>query len=162
MKRAIDIFQTIEVVIAIAVLLLLLVPKFIGYETYVIKTGSMEPNLPTNSVAYLKCTNAEDINIKDIIAFYIDNETVVTHRVIDINYSEEYFVTKGDANEAVDPLHVKFENCIGIVKFHIPYMGRIIKVVQKFYGKIVLGGVVVFNIILSVMIRIAEKHNDTE
>lgn len=156
MKKAFNIFQNIEILIAIVVLLLLIATKIVGYEPFVVETGSMEPNLPTKAVAYVQSEDAENIKTNDIIAFHID-EKIVTHRVIKINDSEEYFVTKGDANNSIDPVPVKYENCIGVIKFHIPYLGSFIKFVQTLKGKIILGGIIVINIILSVIISFTYK-----
>lgn len=147
-KKAFNIFQNIEIAIAVVILLLLFFTRLLGYNPYVVKTGSMEPNLPTYSVAYVKSADAKNIRINDIIAFHID-EAVVTHRVIDINEDEGYFVTKGDANNSKDPMPVIYENCIGIIKFHIPYLGHLIMFVKTLGGKIILGGIIVINIILS-------------
>lgn len=160
MKKAFNIFQNIEILIAIVVLLLLFATKIVGYEPFVVETGSMEPNLPTKAVAYVayvQSEDAENIKTNDIIAFHID-EKIVTHRVIKTNENEEYFVTKGDANNSIDPVPVKYENCIGVIKFHIPYLGHFIKFVQTLKGKIILGGIIVINIILSVIISFTNKN----
>lgn len=156
MKKAFNIFQNIEILIAVVILLLLFATRIFGYTPYVVETGSMEPNLPVFSVAYVKSENAINIKNNDIIAFHID-ETIVTHRVIEINNDEEYFVTKGDANKSKDPVPVKYENCIGIIKFHVPCLGYLIMFVQTLIGRIILGGIIVINIILSVIISSNNK-----
>lgn len=161
MKKAFNIFQNIEILTAVVVLLLLFATRIFGYRPFVVETGSMEPNLPTYSVAYVKSENAQNIRVNDIIAFHID-ETIVTHRVIEINSDEEYFVTKGDSNKSKDPVPVKYENCIGIIKFHIPCLGHLIKFVQTLKGKIFLGGIIVINIILGVIIGFTNKKTDEQ
>ena len=152
MKRVFNIIQNIEIAIAVLIIILFFVIRVFGYNPYVVESGSMEPTIPTYSVAYVKNVDANDINKNDVIAFNIDKK-VVTHRVIYSNKNENCFVTKGDANKAKDPTPVKFENCIGIVKFHIKYLGHLIICLQSLKGKIIFGGIIVINIIIGCVIN---------
>lgn len=155
MQKAFSIFQTIELITAALILFLLLATRLIGYTPYVVETGSMEPTLPTQSVAYVQRVNANNIKCNDIIAFHIEDK-IITHRVVEVNDSE-CFTTKGDANQAKDPIAVGYDSCIGTVRFHIPYLGYLITFMKTISGKVFLGGIVIINIILSVIINLICK-----
>lgn len=159
MKKVFNIIQNIEIALAVLIIILFFVVRVFGYTPYVVESGSMEPTIPTYSIAYVKNVDANDINKKDVIAFNIDKK-VVTHRVIYVNKNENCFVTKGDANKAKDPSPVKFENCVGKVSFHIEYLGQGILFLQTLKGKIVLGGIIVINIIIGCVINQKQKMNN--
>lgn len=156
MKKVFNIIQNIEIALAVLIIILFFVVRVFGYTPYVVESGSMEPTIPTYSIAYVKNVDANDINKKDVIAFNIDKK-VVTHRVIYVNKNENCFVTKGDANKAKDPSPVKFENCVGKVSFHIEYLGQGILFLQTLKGKIILGGIIVINIIINYWLCYKQK-----
>lgn len=78
-------------------------PSFLGIKTYVIVSGSMEPEYNIGDIVIVKKAKEEDINKGDIIS-YRDGQSVVTHRVIEekeINGITK-FKTKGDNNNTED------------------------------------------------------------
>ena len=123
------IFKTINILLTIAILLILPVVVFTlvssktniiyGIKSFVILTGSMEPNLPTGSVIYTK--PVQNYSKGDIIAFKQADRTV-THRIVDVKGTNT-FVTKGDANNAADNDPVSLDRIIGKQLFSIPYLG---------------------------------------
>ncbi len=97
-------------------------------KSFVVKTASMEPMIPKDSVIY---TLAEPEYKKgDIIAFQ-DNGNV-THRIIDekILGSAVYFSTKGDANTILDesliPIEKVYGKVIGIVPLNAILIGTVL------------------------------------
>jgi signal peptidase len=52
--------------------------------------------------------------------------TLITHRVIDIQHTENglEFTTKGDANTAADGVTVKEAQVVGTVNYFVPEIGR--------------------------------------
>src|SRR6185436_8586114 len=71
-------------------------------EVKIVKSGSMEPAIPTGSIVVVK---PEHLYRKgDVITFGKDTKTDVptTHRIIALNDDGTYTV-KGDANEEADP-----------------------------------------------------------
>ena len=128
------IFKTINILLTIAILLILPVVVFTlvssktniiyGIKSFVILTGSMEPNLPTGSVIYTK--PVQNYSKGDIIAFKQADRTV-THRIVDVKGTNT-FVTKGDANNAADNDPVSLDRIIGKQLFSIPYLGFFIVV----------------------------------
>ena len=137
MKKAISIFQYTTITIGIIVIMLFLVPRFIGIRPYIVLSGSMEDEIKTGSVAYVDTkVKAEEIKEGDIIAFNMGAKQI-THRVVSIN-SDKTFTTKGDANNVIDANSVKFSNCLGKTIFSLPYLGYILGAAQTKLGYIIL------------------------
>ena len=64
----------------------------------------------------------------DVITFLLDEDTVATHRIVDIVPDDEEdsvirFRTKGDANDAEDGSLVHCRNVVGTPIFTIPKLG---------------------------------------
>lgn len=98
--------------------------NIIGFRTYTVVSGSMEPKLYPGDIVLVINKNKSDFKVDDVITFEHDND-IVTHRIIDIQ--DDTYITKGDNNDAPDPFTVKYEDIIGKVLFHIPKVGYIIK-----------------------------------
>ena len=103
------------------------VPQVMGFSVFRVLTGSMEPEIPEGSLLLVKKTDANRIQIGDLISFFSPDPTlegaVNTHRVVDIDGENQRFTTKGDANDAVDGAPVHFKNLIGKPVFCIPKLG---------------------------------------
>ena len=119
-----NIIRTIMIVIIVAVALLLIVPKILGYESMVVLSGSMEPEIAVGSMVYVKSVDFEDIEVGDVISFKLSDGTMVTHRVAAIN-PDGTLTTKGDANDTADNSPVKEKQLVGMVKGHLPFVGQL-------------------------------------
>lgn len=102
--------------------------KVVGFRTYTILSGSMEPKIKTGDLVFVKSISFEDVKKGDIITFKYEGN-VVTHRVID--KKEDGFITKGDNNNVQDKDVVGEEDLIGKVLFHIPFLGYITVFLSK-------------------------------
>lgn len=98
-----------------------------GYKPYVVLSGSMEPQIQTGSIVMID-ENDTDVEINDIIAYQLDNEMAVTHRVID--KQDGNFITKGDANEVEDLNPVSEQQVIGTYMFSVPKVGYVVTEIQ--------------------------------
>jgi signal peptidase len=108
-----------------------------GIVPYVVLSGSMEPTIETGSLCFInKNTDYEDIKEKDIIAFKMNDGTLVTHRAIEI--TDSGIITKGDNNDDADSNEVKKENFVGKNLFWIPKVGYVVKAFQSTTGKIII------------------------
>ncbi|MDB8804730.1 signal peptidase I [Romboutsia sp. 1001216sp1] len=96
--------------------------NLIGFRTYTVLSGSMEPEFYPGDLVVTINKNKVDIEKEDIITF-VDNGEIVTHRVMEI--TNEGYKTKGDNNDVYDPDIIKKDNVIGEVKFSIPKMGYV-------------------------------------
>jgi signal peptidase I len=82
----------------------MIIPKIFSlpYGIYMMKTGSMEPNIkPLDPVVIAK---TDDYKVGDIIMFCIYDERI-THRIINID--GEIITTKGDASPQLDTSIIK-------------------------------------------------------
>ena len=132
-KKIINVLTTLIIVVGGIFLVLYL----FGIVPYVILSGSMEPTIKTGSLCFInKKVDVQEIKKKDVIAFKLDDGTLVTHRVDKIN--KDGIITKGDNNKRVDDGVVTANNYVGKNIFWIPKVGYIVMAFQSTRGKIVL------------------------
>lgn len=86
-----------------------LTTKLYGYTTLIVGSGSMQPELMVGDVIIIK--ECDNYNKNDIITFNVDNEYLVTHRIIEKN--EDHYITKGDNNNSADERIVLEESIEG-------------------------------------------------
>ena len=123
--------------VVIAALLPAVVPKLMGMEAYSVISGSMEPEIPIGSLVLVRKCSAEELQVNDVAAF-ISGNTIVTHRVVEIDAEKRELITKGDANNSVDFRPVPFADVIGRVEKHIPVLGAAEQFLTNGAGKIYL------------------------
>lgn len=116
--------------------------RLVGLQPYVVLSGSMEPTYHVGSLIYVKSVDYKQLKAGDPITYMISQDTVVTHRIIEVLVDEEepdtlrYF-TKGDANDVPDGTSVHYKNIIGKPVFAIPYLGYVSNYIQNPPGKYV-------------------------
>lgn len=134
MAKVINTVSTILVALVVILALLLVAPRFFGIDTYVVISGSMEPEFKTGGLIYTtKKVDPSNIEIGDSITFRMSESTIATHRVIDIvdDNGVPKLQTKGDANDAPDANLVPYENVIGRALFDIPCLGYVANYIQN-------------------------------
>ena len=109
-------------------------PKLFGYQIYDVVSGSMEPEIPVDSVVYVKETLPEEIKEGDVAAFR-SSGSVIIHRIVEKRIVEGQFITKGDANTQVDIEKIPYDAMIGVVTFQIPVLGVVMTVLTSNVGK---------------------------
>ena len=109
-------------------------PMLFGYQIYDVVSGSMEPEIPVDSVVYVKETLPEEIKEGDVAAFR-SSGSVIIHRIVEKRIVEGQFITKGDANTQVDIEKIPYDAMIGVVTFHIPFLGVVMTVLTSNVGK---------------------------
>ena len=65
--RFLDILGTLIMLVALLACLGLTVPRFVGIQSYVVVTGSMEPSIPVGSLVYAKPVEPETLQVGDVI-----------------------------------------------------------------------------------------------
>lgn len=100
-----------------SILLVLFMLGVFNYQPIAILSNSMNPLFKRGDVVIYK--REENISPGDIIVFKYENQIIV-HRVVSIN---EYYITKGDANNTIDYIKIKKEDIKGVYQFHIKYLG---------------------------------------
>lgn len=108
-----------------------------GFIPYVVLSGSMEPTIKTGSLCLInKNAKIKSIKENDIIAFKLNNGTLVTHRAIKID--KKGIITKGDRNKEPDGTLVVNNNYVGKNILWIPKIGYIVMAFQTTKGKIII------------------------
>ena len=119
-KKIWNFITTAALVIMLMLVAILYIPKFLGISPLIVLSGSMEPVYPTGSLLYVNQHNLDNIQIGDAITFYIDENTLATHRVVEIDEISCTYITKGDANEVNDGSPVSFDDVLGVPIINIP------------------------------------------
>ena len=107
-------------------------PSFLGIKTYVIISGSMEPNINIGDIVITK-EKEKDLQIGDIIS-YRKGHSVITHRISQINKNENgdiTYKTKGDNNNTEDSEDILSGDIEGKVVKIIPKLGKISLALQN-------------------------------
>jgi signal peptidase I len=142
---------------AVAVILLLgltVAPVALGYKTYVVLSGSMEPAIHTGAVIMARPVSPASLQLGDVIVYNrTDVNETVTHRIVekhDDSSGKPTFVTKGDANSSPDSWTVQYSgNTAGRVRLSIPYVGYVNHALESPQGRMLF--VVVPVLVLSIM-----------
>ena len=134
-------------------------PRFMGYEVYNIVSGSMEPGIPVGSAAYVKYVNPIDVEEGQVIAF-LSRDSVILHRVMLHDRTQQTLITKGDANMAEDMWPVGYNDVIGIRDLSVPYIGSLMDVATSFMGKVYLMCVLIAGVIFQLIAGSMEKKQE--
>ena len=139
----IAIWNIISWLLVLAVVLLavaLVGVRVMGLQPFAVLSGSMRPTYEVGSLIYVKSVDYRELKVGDPITYMISQDTVVTHRIVEILADEDepdtlYYFTKGDANEQPDGSSVHYKNIIGKPVFSIPYLGYVSAYIQNPPGK---------------------------
>jgi len=124
-KKICNVLMTLILIILASVAALLLVPRVLGYQTYAVLSGSMEPEISVGSIVYTKEVEPEKLQERNVVTYRLNGSTVVTHRIVEVDTEKQQFITKGDANEVNDGSPVNYEQVVGKAVLDIPYIGYI-------------------------------------
>jgi signal peptidase len=113
---------------ALALGLCVLVPALLGFQRYVITSGSMTGTYDRGSLVFDRVVPTSTLKAGDVITFRPPGQTgLVTHRIVSVRSvrGQRVLRTKGDANRQPDlwgpfALHDAKQ---ARVAFHIPYVG---------------------------------------
>lgn len=158
---------TTAMLVAFALAGIMVLPTLLGYERYVIISGSMEPTLPVGSVVYDEVVPVDDLEVGDIITFLPPPEygidDPVTHRIVKITLAgeetdvpgERLFRTKGDDNEDVDPWEMVLDgpDQARVVR-HIPYVGYVYMALQIGWVQFLVIGVPAFALVFYIVVTL--------
>lgn len=171
MSRAIKvIWNTItSILVAAAVILAILMvgARLVGLQVFTVLSGSMEPTYHVGSLIYVKEVDPFELEAGDVITFMLDEDTVATHRVVEVVPDEEdssviRFRTKGDANDAVDGSLVHYKNVLGSPIFTIPKLGYVANYIQNPPGTYVAISAGAILLLLVFLPDLFEKDEDEE
>lgn len=107
-------------------------PRLVGWDVYVVTSGSMEPAISVGSVVAVKPVSTDALGVGDVVTYRLNGSTeVVTHRVVEWRGtgSDRLFTTRGDANDSSDPARVPAAAVVGQVQFGVAYVGYVLGLV---------------------------------
>lgn len=149
MKQSTKIISNISFIIVCVLIILLGGTRIVGYTPYAITSGSMIPEYPVGSIVYVKEVSTNELAIGDDISFYINNSVIATHRIGEIDYTNEQVQTYGinnkdsEGNQINDAEPVDFDKIVGRVEFTIPALGYLYIITRTTTGKIAVVAIVV-------------------
>lgn len=139
-SRLADLLLTLASVLGLVVLGITVTAHVTGLRPLVVKSGSMEPTIPTGGMVLVRTIPAADIRVGDVVAVERPDRTRVTHRVtgIVLEGATAQLTLKGDANEDPDPLPVAVASA-GKLVASVPSIGRVSAFFASAKGGFVLG-----------------------
>ena len=137
--------------------MLLSVPKLWGFQIYAVTSGSMEPEIYTGDVIYVKQVPFQSLEAGDVITFSMNQgRTIVTHRVEKIDEKNGLLQTKGDANKDTDPAWITRDTVLGKVQYVMPGLGYLALMSSTLSGKLFL--MAVFLWMVAAQIAVSGVH----
>lgn len=157
---------------AIGLIALLLVisafPITGNFKVLTVLSGSMEPDIKTGSIVFVKPSS--DYKIGDVITFgpYTKTNPPTTHRIVEMRVvgNEPVYITKGDANNAPDTREVQGKDVLGKVLLDVPYVGYAVASAKKPLGFaiiiIVPAALIIIDEIRKIISEIKKKKKPSE
>ncbi|MEG2813841.1 MAG: signal peptidase I [Oscillospiraceae bacterium] len=145
---------------------------FFGHSALIIATGSMEPEIPTNSLIINKKVPSQNLVVGDIITFMeiiprSDEPVPICHRITKIIKTDDgvSFQTKGDMNDKPDEKTCTKDKIVGKVIAISPFAGKIVNFIRSPYGMICflilpLGAILIYQFYQ--YLKIKNEDNDEE
>ena len=111
-----------------AALVLIVLPRATGSQTYTVLTSSMAPNFPPGTFLVMKPVDFGELKYGDVVTFqmYSGRPDVETHRVVGFAATQEgekTLITKGDNNGVNDAEPVRELQMKGKLFYAVPYVG---------------------------------------
>jgi signal peptidase I len=133
-RRAGTVLASLLCAACLALAGLMILPGLLGYQRYVITSGSMTGTYDRGSVVFDDVVPVSDLRVGDVITYTpppgSGPKGLVTHRIAWIGSDQlgrRVLRTKGDANEAVDPWSFTLDGeTQARVAFHVPYVGYVL------------------------------------
>ena len=174
MKKILKILPNVLLIMLVAYIVLMKIcpekiNKFLGYQTFVILTDSMEPVIPTGSAVLVKnLKDDEEPKKGDIVSFRVDRlgeDAVFTHYYCGTETEEDgstRYLTQGATAERPDDYITHRQDIIGTYVFHIPYVGRIVLFLKSPFALIELGIIMIIMIIYQLLWDKFDKEEQAE
>jgi signal peptidase len=140
---------------------LMLLPGLLGYQRYVITSGSMTGTYDRGSVVFDEVVPVADLRVGDAITYVPPPGSGpsgrITHRIVWIGsdqFGQRTLRTKGDANEAADPWTFTLDQPTQArVAFHVPYVGYVLSALAIRNVRMLLIGLPALLIAFAVLAR---------
>jgi signal peptidase len=120
--------MVVMMVAVFAALVLIIIPKATGSQTYTVLTNSMAPKYVPGTFLVVKPADFDELKYGDVVTFqmYSGRPDVETHRIVGFGATQEgekTLVTKGDNNGVNDAEPVRALQVKGKLFYAVPYVG---------------------------------------
>jgi signal peptidase len=127
---------------------LMLLPGLLGYQRYVITSGSMTGTYDRGSIVFDDVVDVSDLRVGDAITYTPPPGSGpsgrITHRIVWIGsdqFGRSALRTQGDANESADPWTFTLDGPTQArVAFHVPYVGYVLSALAIRQARMLLIG----------------------
>jgi signal peptidase len=127
---------------------LMLLPGLLGYQRYVITSGSMTGSYDRGSIVFDDVVPVSDLHVGDAITYTPPPGSGpsgrITHRIVWIGsdqFGRRALRTQGDANESADPWTFTLDAPTQArVAFHVPYVGYVLSALAIRQARMLLIG----------------------
>ena len=134
MRRATRAGATLAIAACVALAGMLLVAAALGYERYVITSGSMAGTIDRGSLVFAQAVPVSDLRVGDVIVYEppagAGPEGLIAHRISWAGRDRDgdrAFRTKGDANRTADPWRFTLRSRRQArASFSVPYVGYLL------------------------------------
>lgn len=154
-------FGILLLVFDLLMILPIYLPRAFGYQAFFITTGSMDPVIPTGSIAFFKATDPAKLQVGEVIAYTNSDGIVVVHRVKNNEPELGYLFCKGDNNKFIDRDKITYDKVHGIYGGFVPGIGELMYFMHSPVGKILMiiagvtGGIL---ILISIILRLRRRR----
>ncbi len=145
-KTETSITGKIRTIFPLIVLGLVALFQIVGLHSFVVLTGSMEPSVNPGDLVLVE--KEDHYNVGDIIVFSTQG-TIIVHRIHAIE--ENYIITKGDANNYIDPWKIRSDKIIGKTFAVLPYIGLPLVAISRLLGTYYMGLLFTVSVILLIL-----------
>jgi signal peptidase len=134
--------SAVALILAVAIL----VPALLGYQRYVITSGSMTGTYDRGALVFDRVVATASLRAGDVITFRPPGHPAfVTHRIATVQTvrGQRVYTTKGDANRAPDawgPIALADAHQARVA-FHLPYLGYAIATLSERKVRMIVIGV---------------------
>ena len=88
-KKVWNAITTVLVILIVILAILLVGVRLAGFRVFTVLSGSMEPTYHVGSLIYVKDVDYRQLEAGDVITFMLDENTVATHRIIQVVPDED-------------------------------------------------------------------------
>ena len=166
-RRIARVVSTLVVAAGLLFGALLVVPAALGWQRYVIVSGSMTGTYDRGSLVYDRVVPTASLKVGDVITY--DPPAggpvgLVTHRIhaITTKNGQRVYRTKGDFNAAVDPWTFTLpQPTQARVAFHLPYVGFLLAALADRSIRMIIIGIPALLVALSVLAGLWREAGET-
>ncbi len=105
------------------------VPSLLGYQTFTVLSGSMEPALGVGDLVVVEKVPPARAEVGDVVTFRSPDglPRLITHRVVARRLAggAAFFTTRGDANTGSEGWSVPLRGTIGRATYRVPKLGYV-------------------------------------